>query len=209
MIFCYGLIFLANDLNVRRREIPHQDFSEHMWDIQIGPEVGPTFQVLGVCFGGLADCLGAQQCTGWQGKTDHWFVGEIMQRKFHNQIIHIDTRYWRISCLCAGDRNWAEQMFNLFHDIWESGRCVFWSKKHILLHDPVNQSLRNSADLSFVSKYFTSTSSLAVMCQTRERCALIAMARTASFVSQAGRVEPCWSTLKWQVFLDLGWLRTG
>jgi len=76
MIFCYGLIFLANALNVRRREIPQQDFSEHMWDIQIGPEVGPTFQVLGVCFGGLTDCLGAQQCRGWQGKTGHWFVGK-------------------------------------------------------------------------------------------------------------------------------------
>jgi hypothetical protein len=51
-----------------------------------------------------------------------------------------------------------------------------------------------------------SISSLTVMCQTREKCALIAIARTASFVSQAGhRVEPCWTTLKWQV---LGLVRT-
>lgn len=79
--------------------------------------------------------------------------------------------------------------------------CFLIQKTHV-----PSCSCQLLADLSFVSKYFTSTSSLTVMCQTREKCALIAIARTASFVSQAGhRVEPCWTTLKWQV---LGLVRT-
>lgn len=113
---------------------------------------------------------------------------EIQQRKSHNQIIHVDTRYWRISCLCVSGRNWAEQVFNLLHGISESGRYVFWSKKErILLHVPVNHSFRNSADLSLSLNtvlVHTSTSSLTVMCQTCQDRIICEPGRSQSWIME-------------------------
>lgn len=100
-------------------------------------ELGPTFQVLGLCFGGLTDCPGAQQCRGWSARENQPLVRrEVLQRKFHNQIIHVDTKHWRITYLCVRGKKLSRAKLQSISWYFREWKMCFMIKKHILLHVP-------------------------------------------------------------------------